>query len=542
MLTLKGFLLALTLFTYSATTLGHIETLRIGVLSKRGPEITLERWSELAVYLSHKLDRFHFVIVPLGFEQIKPAIEERTIDLLLTNPGMFIDISFSHNIYAIATLKRKLLGEGYTRFGSVVFTQSGRTEITRLEDVQNQRVAAVNENSLGGWIAAYREFDSLDITTNSFASLDFLGTHDAVVYAVRDGKADIGIVRTDTLERMDSEGRINQAKFKVLPAPKRTGIDHHQESFPLSVSSRLYPEWPLIGLAHLPATIAEKVLSALLSMSPESNAAMKAQIMGWTIPKNYREIDLTYSQLKIGTYKELTDYSLTDVIERYWKSFLTLLFFISLLAVVSLYISSLNRKLKSSQQKLEQAATHDSLTGLPNRSLFATVANKYLHIANREKRIAVVMFLDLDRFKLVNDSYGHDVGDALLKDVSQRITSVLRNNDIVARIGGDEFLIMLWNVASAAKAEEVMQRLIDSISLPMLTDNSERIEIGCSIGASSFPKDAKRLEELIKKADISLYDAKNRGRGLYVCYSDDPVIDKIVPTQTSKFPTQLSAL
>jgi len=195
------------------------ESLKIGVLSKRGPEMVFKRWNTMADYLTEKLPEYQFNIVPLTFEEIEPAVAERQIDFLLTNSGMFVNLSFAYDLSAIATLKRKILGHAYMEFGSVVFTRFDTLDITEYADLQNRHVAAVNEQSLGGWIGALRELDSLDISQDSFDSLAFLGTHDAVVYAVKNDLADVGIVRTDTLERMAAEGKIILAEYKALSLP-----------------------------------------------------------------------------------------------------------------------------------------------------------------------------------------------------------------------------------------------------------------------------------------------------------------------------------
>ena len=520
-------IITLLLLAYSCTTISSGEVIKIGVLAKRGIGITHLRWTGLAFYLNAQFDHLKFVIVPLTFEEVEPAVETRQIDFLLTNPGMFVNLSFVHHLYAVVTLKAKVLDNSITEFGSVVFTTSNRTGISNVTDIKNQRVAAVNEQSFGGWIAAYRELDLLGISINSFSSLDFLGTHDEVVYALGRGEADIGIVRTGTLELMASEGKIDLADYKSLHlADHSAASDDDYKNFPLMHSSRLYPEWPLIGLPHLSRTIAEQVSSKLLTMPADSEAARQAHITGWTLPSNYRQVDLAFSQLKIGIYHELTSDSFIDVIVLYWKYILSVFIALVILLVNTIYIITLNRKLKSSQLKLEQLATHDVLTGLPNRTLFATIANQYLEIAKREQREAIVMFLDLDRFKQVNDTHGHGAGDVLLQEVSKRISNTLRNNDIVARIGGDEFVVMLWNIDSVEKAEEVLKRLIAAIALPVVTGHHKQIDIGCSIGACSYPKDGEQLDELIKKADISLYEAKERGRGTYVWYSSQLAADQ----------------
>jgi len=496
--------------------------LRIGVLAKRGEQIAVTRWSSMAVYLSQQIPAHHFVIVPLKFDEVRTAVERKTVDFLLTNSGMFVDLSFDFKLFALATLKRNIFERPFTHFGSVVFTRKDRKRISQLSDLVNQDVAAVNKNSLGGWIAAFRELDTIDISEESFHSLNFLGTHDQVVYSIQNKTFDIGIVRTDTLERMQAEGKIDTANFHVLPPlNKFDNKGSAIKEFPLLLSTRLYPEWPLASLQHISENIAEKVSAALIMMQPDSDAARNAKILGWTIPKNYREVDSAFAQLKIGYYEKLADYSLADIATRYWKYILIALLLIVLLVINTLYIISVNKKLKETQDELRFKATHDRLTGLPNRILFYEIANRFLHIALREQTKNIVLVLNLDQFKNINDTYGHDIGDLLLQEVSQRMSNVLRNSDIIARVGSDEFLAMLSHIESVKSFKTIMQRLIEVVTQPFETDNGLTITVGCSIGVAHYPKHGSLLKDLISKAGDALHQAKHGSRGQFVIFGEN---------------------
>ncbi|MEO1888709.1 MAG: GGDEF domain-containing protein [Cycloclasticus sp.] len=286
------------------------------------------------------------------------------------------------------------------------------------------------------------------------------------------------------------------------------------------LSSRLYPEWPFAKLPHVPEAIAEQVVATLLLMPATSEAAMSANIMGWTIPQNYREVDLAYSQLALGAYKNLVNYSFVDVIKRYWKYVLLTFFFITTLVATVIYILTLNKNLKQAHEELETLANTDGLTGLPNRIFFMRLAENYLQIAKREKCGAAIMFLDLDRFKPINDTYGHDVGDAILIAVAKRIQETLRPSDIVARIGGDEFLVMLWDIDSVKNLEMVTNKLIQITSAPIITSKGDQVNVGCSVGISLFKDGKDSLKDLIKKADLALYQVKEQGRGFFAIHQD----------------------
>ncbi|MBF0191792.1 MAG: diguanylate cyclase [Magnetococcales bacterium] len=173
------------------------------------------------------------------------------------------------------------------------------------------------------------------------------------------------------------------------------------------------------------------------------------------------------------------------------------------------------------EKRLERIAHHDALTGLPNRRLFMLFLQQTLARSRRHNRPLAVMFMDLDRFKVVNDTFGHDVGDLLLTEAAQRIRGCLRENDVVARLGGDEFTVILADETLVPDSVAIVaQKIIDGLSLPFLLHGHE-CRIGASIGISLFPMDGESAEELLKKADQALYAVKKGGRNHYQMYHPD---------------------
>ena len=167
------------------------------------------------------------------------------------------------------------------------------------------------------------------------------------------------------------------------------------------------------------------------------------------------------------------------------------------------------------ERRLQHLAYHDLLTDLPNRLFLVEKLEWALVQARRHERSLAVMFLDLDQFKLVNDTLGHDVGDKLLKVVASRLTSCVRKGDIVARQGGDEFIIVLTEVSRPEDARLVAEKIIESVGLPMDID-PHRLKIGTSIGIAVYPVDGEDdARELMKKADQAMYGAKESGRNGY---------------------------
>ncbi|SHI17414.1 sensor domain-containing protein [Desulfosporosinus lacus] len=166
---------------------------------------------------------------------------------------------------------------------------------------------------------------------------------------------------------------------------------------------------------------------------------------------------------------------------------------------------------RNHMKELAHQAQHDALTGLPNRFLFNEHLKQALARAKRKEGKVAVMFLDLDRFKLINDTMGHNLGDQLLKSVAERIHQTLREGDTVARQGGDEFLVILSEIKDEMEAKSVSERILGVFSKPIILEDNE-IYISTSIGISLYPDDSIDRETLVKQADTAMYYAKERGR------------------------------
>jgi len=172
---------------------------------------------------------------------------------------------------------------------------------------------------------------------------------------------------------------------------------------------------------------------------------------------------------------------------------------------------------KQTEEKILQMAYHDSLTGLPNRKLFSDRLGIALAQAQRNQKTVGIAMLDLDNFKKVNDTLGHDVGDLLLMATTERLITALRKSDTVARFGGDEFLLILPNLNEIEDAIQVAQKIVDSFSKPFLID-THQLPVTTSIGIAFYPLDGTDEGTLLKNADIAMYQAKQAGRARYQIY------------------------
>jgi len=178
---------------------------------------------------------------------------------------------------------------------------------------------------------------------------------------------------------------------------------------------------------------------------------------------------------------------------------------------------------KKMEQKLEEMATHDFLTGLPNRVLLTDRFTMAAALAQRSKERLAVMSLDLDKFKTINDTLGHEAGDQVLKTVSTRLTGIIRASDTLARIGGDEFVLVMLETNHPKDATAIAQKILDSFAEPLLIGD-HRVELSTSIGVATYPEDGQDMDTLVKKSDAAMYYSKGHGRNQFKFFSDGDVL------------------
>ncbi len=194
-------------------------------------------------------------------------------------------------------------------------------------------------------------------------------------------------------------------------------------------------------------------------------------------------------------------------------------------AVVGGRISALRQRLRRSNDELisalaaiRQMATHDHLTNLPNRTLFNETLQHAIAQAERHQREIALFFMDLDRFKNINDTLGHPLGDRVLQEAARRLVSCVRESDVVARLGGDEFVLLVEQYGAADNLPEIAAKLLGAVSQPTIVDGHE-LSVSVSIGVCTYPADGRDAKTLLANADIAMYRAKEQGRNNFCFYS-----------------------
>jgi signal transduction histidine kinase len=377
------FIFAATLITVSSVQ-AEEKQIKIGVLAKRGAKHCLQKWSPTAEYLSRNISGYSFAIVPLSFDQLIPATEKSEIDFVMSNSSYYVTLEINQRVDRLVTLINKdVNGKPMTTFAGVIFTLANRQDIIYMKDLIDKRFIGADSRSLGGWLATLRELKQAGINPQKdFSTLSFAGTHDATVYAVRDDLADVGCVRTSTLERMAKEGKINLADFKVIhghPHYKSILSAHH-----LLHSTRAYPEWPLAKLKHVDDVLAGQVAKTLIDMPSSSYAARRSHSFGWSVPLNYQSVHEGMRELRIGPYRDYGKVSVADVFKQYWAYILAV--FVTLLLFFVLFI-----RLKKLNFNLEKAVTKQKKTEI------------------ERKRLILELSESSDKIKLFAYSVSHDL-------------------------------------------------------------------------------------------------------------------------------------
>ncbi len=339
------FPLLLCLFAVSVSA---AEQVTIGVLSHRGDDTTLSHWSPTAAYLSEKLPTYRFVIRPLAFGEVEGAVARGEIDFVLVNPAIYVNLEVRYRVSRLATLRNRWQGDVANTFGGVIFARAERYDLNTLNDLRGGTLSAVNASSLGGYMVALREFKAAGIEPHrDLHKIVFSGTHDKVVMAVREGKVDAGVVRTDILEHMEAEGLINLNEFRIINR-------HSDAEFPRLHSTRLYPEWPFSKVQHTSNSLARQVSIALAEMPEDHPAALAGNYAGWTIPLDYQPVHDLLQELLLPPYQYSQQFTLQDVWQRYWMWLVGGFFLLLIMGGLTTWVLRLNQQLSNAKRQLEQ--------------------------------------------------------------------------------------------------------------------------------------------------------------------------------------------
>jgi PAS domain-containing protein len=338
--------------------------IRVAVLANDAPGVVHRRWGATTDYLTGTLPGYRFELVPTSFERIFPQAEEGAVDFMLVNPAQVVQLESRGVILPVATLKGRYYGGDY---GGVIFWSARRFDIQGARDIRGRRVAAVAQDSLGGWLAQLLEYREAGIDLpGEVKAVDFLESHEETVRAVLEGRADLGFCRTGVLDAMVARGEIGFDAVRIgsdFVGPGSRGPRHH--------STRLYPEWALLALHHVPRPLVEDVRRALFDMAANDPAALQSNTAGWMPAANYGEVRHCLRELKVAPFdREAGGGPLSPALQ--WALALVSLAGVSALLVCAI----LFLRLRSLRHRLEHELEQENVLGR-SRSFLGAVLGSF---------------------------------------------------------------------------------------------------------------------------------------------------------------------
>ncbi|MFN4352853.1 MAG: EAL domain-containing protein [Hylemonella sp.] len=608
------------------------ETVVVGVLSFRPEAVALAQWKPLTDYLNRAVPSAHFELKVYEYGPMQEAVRQQAVDLVITQPGEYVRMVHQNGLSTpLASLINLENRQPVRAMGGAILVRSERQDLSDLKDLQSLRIATVSRLSFGGYQIQATELARRGISPGPLVETGL--PQDRVIEAVLAGQADAAFVRTGLLETLVREGRLKPGELKVLGQQNYPG-------YPYALSSRLYPEWPVVAMSHLSEDLSVRIAGALLSLPHGGEAARRMGIYGFTVPADYEPVRAMMRELRAPPFDKPPVISWRDIWQQYGLLLASAVLTLLLLVVMGLremvlrqrmdsfsnamgegmfvldrqgivtYINraacrllgyqreallgrqllplivspspqpsapgSLNPPLldpqrwqqpyegestfvsasgktfpveissrpvrrkdrfvrivtvfsdiserKAHSEHVYHLAYHDALTGLPNRRLLFERLQETLGRSNGSSRGAL-LFSDLDRFKQLNDTLGHKVGDALLQAVAGRMQRIVGGQGMVAHTGGDEFAVLLKQLdtdpeRASAQARSLAEKLRSSMREPFGID-SQYHQMSVSIGVALFDGPETGADELIKRADMAMYEAKAGGRNAIRFFDHD---------------------
>ncbi|MDO9220127.1 MAG: diguanylate cyclase [Thiobacillus sp.] len=485
------------------------------VVAIHGVAVAKKEWQPTIEYLQAAVPQHEFHLIPVApfdLERIKMLIARQEIDFVITQPAIYVTLERDFGISRILTMVQQ---GGFSEFGSTIITRAD-SDIHSIGDLRGKTVAGVAALGFGGWLVGYKEmlvhgFDPY----KEAKAVKFLGTQPREIQAVLDGEVDAAVIRTGALEKHATEGNITLDDFRVL-APKT------YPGFPFKVSTPLYPDWAFAKTHKASNELSKSVALALLSLGSNSQVAAKAGFQEWTFPYDYQPVHELLKTLRVSPYENYGKVSMRDFVDQHTNAValiagLSLIIF-AMTAVIyraNLVLSKEKEEKEKAFEDMKQMATHDGLTGLCNRLLFMELLEKMIHGARRGGTSIAIMFIDLDGFKEINDHFGHNYGDEVLRQVGHMLKEATRSNDAIGRLGGDEFIVALSDASELERLRSLAERIVERIG-QINQPNEAGFEVGASMGVVFGAPDHYSAEELIQLSDKLMYEAKLGGKGRYI--------------------------
>lgn len=616
---------ALVLWLAGASVLAapNHSVVTIGVLAYRPPAVTRMGWQPLVDYLNTAIPSNRFTLQVFDFNTLQDAVRRHAVDVVVTNPTEYVRMAHHDGMVApLATVIDLESGRPSRGLGGVILTRADRSDINTLKDLNNQRIAAAGPLSFGAY--QMQAYEMLLQGVHAGAVVQTGLPQENAITSLLSGQTDAAFIRTGLMEDLVYEGKLDPSRVKVVNP--QTHAD-----FPLAVSTRLYPDWPVVALPHLPEELKARIAGTLLSLEHGTAVTRSMGLYGFTIPANYDAVRTVMREMRAPPFDVAPDISLQDIWARYQLPIFALVLALGALVLLAARELVLKQRLaaigdamgegmyvldhrgrvtyvnraacalldapraqlmgsalldtilspattpkrlaglhplldpaqgrepfegesefinasgrhfpvdvsvrpvlrkgkfvrsvtvfsdisarKAQSEQVYKLAYYDPNTDLPNRRLLLNRLQLCIDDRAKTGMPAALLFSDLDRFKQLNDTLGHQLGDALLREAAQRIGRLVGEAGTVAHAGGDEFAVLLSHLdADIATATEQVRVIAEGIRVAMQRPfelQGQHHTLTVSIGIAMFTGLSNDQGNLIKQADIAMYQAKAEGR------------------------------
>lgn len=481
--------------------------LTIAVVKNHPADVVQRQMQALADYLSAGLGDTQVSLRVMDLDEIDAASARHQVDFLVTSPSQYVQLKRRNGLSgALATLVAGEGGKSLSALGGAIVVRADRTDIRTLADLGGRRIGAAAPQSLGGYQAQLWTLHDAGLPLPRADQVEFAGLpQDRVVDLVMRGKVDAGFVLAGIVEEMVRTGQLEPSALKFINAQALP-------DYPYTVSTYLYPHAPFVVLPHVSESLSRRVAALLLSMPAQPDGS--GNHYAFTIPADYAGVEEIMRELRLAPFDTMPRFGLHDVWHRYqWEM---LAAFAAALVIATLLLMLLLRN-----RKIRYMAQHDTLTGLANRALFADLVASTIAAARRDHGVLALLLIDLDHFKSINDTLGHAAGDVVLAQFAARLRSAIRESDTAARIGGDEFMVLLRNVHDAADALRVAEKIRAAAKQPVVAER-QAVILSVSIGVALYPEHGGGLDDLSRRADDAMYQMKAAGRDAVALYRPTP--------------------
>jgi PAS domain S-box-containing protein len=348
-------LIILLLISCSVIAAQDEAVLKLGVLAYRPKPQVMQQWQPVADYLQSSLAR-PVELAVYDHTEISIAVEQRTVDLLITTANQFILLQHSAGLSSpLATLIRHEGANHLNTYGSVIITRSDRDDIASLADLADKRIATVSVEAFAGYQMPAYELLEAKIPLPEGDRLLLTGQpHDRIIQAVLEGHADAGFIRSGLLESLAREGKLDPDRIKVINRQRLA-------NFPYAVSTRLYPEWPVAVMPHIDSAFTSRLAATLYLMPSEILKDSSLNLHGFGIPANYEVVENLLRRLRLPPFDQVPDISMQDLWHLYTWRIITLAGLLILLLAISAGLIAMVRRSRSSLQKLKQMTEKEKL-------------------------------------------------------------------------------------------------------------------------------------------------------------------------------------